>query len=78
VAAGTPDKGARNNIIDAARKVIVESGKLIEEAKTALANPGDPQNQQRLAQVMIQTLLNKFQCSFMWAPTCRTVINLHA
>lgn len=53
VAAGTPDRKPRDKIIDAGRKVVVESGKLIDEAKNALANPGDPKNQQRLAQVSV-------------------------
>lgn len=51
VAAATPDKKAQDDLIEAARAVIQEAGNLIKEAKKAIANPGDPENQGRLAQV---------------------------
>ncbi|XP_048581539.1 talin-like isoform X2 [Nematostella vectensis] len=65
VAAGTSDKDAQKNIVQAARGVIQESAKLINEAKKALNNPGDPNNQQRLAQVakgVSQALNNCVNC----------------
>ena len=54
VAAATQDKKAQDDLIEAARAVIVEAGNLIREAKKAIANPGDPENQGRLAQVREQ------------------------
>ena len=39
------------NLIKATQAVVAESAKLIHEAKNAVNNPGDPNNQPRLAQV---------------------------
>ncbi|XP_074474472.1 talin-1 isoform X1 [Sebastes fasciatus] len=51
VAATTDDRAARNAILDCAHDVMDKSGNLIEETKRAIAKPGDPESQQRLAQV---------------------------
>nr|XP_015193068.1 PREDICTED: talin-1 isoform X1 [Lepisosteus oculatus]XP_015193073.1 PREDICTED: talin-1 isoform X1 [Lepisosteus oculatus] len=51
VAANTPDPQARNAILDCAVDVLDKSANLIEETKRAVAKPGDPDSQQRLAQV---------------------------
>ena len=39
------------NLIKATQAVVAESAKLIHEAKNAVNNPGDPNNQPRLAQI---------------------------
>ncbi|XP_053502228.1 talin-1 [Ictalurus furcatus] len=51
VAANTKDPQACNAMLDCARDVLDKSGNLIEETKRAIAKPGDPDSQQRLAQV---------------------------
>lgn len=51
VAANTEDPQACSAILDCARDVLDKSGNLIEETKRAIAKPGDPDSQQRLAQV---------------------------
>ncbi|XP_038046321.1 talin-1-like isoform X5 [Patiria miniata] len=51
VAATTQEKPARDNMIDRAKDVLDKSASLLEEAKKALADPNNPDNQQRLAQV---------------------------
>ncbi|KAK6492675.1 talin-1 [Huso huso] len=51
VAASTSDPQARNAMLDCASDVMDKSGNLIEETKRAVAKPGDPDSQQRLAQV---------------------------
>ncbi|XP_010767867.1 talin-1-like, partial [Notothenia coriiceps] len=51
VAATTEDPAARNAILDCAGDVMDKSANLIEETKRAIAKPGDPESQQRLAQV---------------------------
>ncbi|XP_033951567.1 LOW QUALITY PROTEIN: talin-1 [Pseudochaenichthys georgianus] len=51
VAATTDDPAARNAILDCAGDVMDKSANLIEETKRAIAKPGDPESQQRLAQV---------------------------
>ncbi|KAA0703636.1 Talin-1 [Triplophysa tibetana] len=51
VAANTEDPQARNAILDCAGDVMDKSASLIEETKRAVAKPGDPDSQQRLAQV---------------------------
>ncbi|KAI4816235.1 hypothetical protein KUCAC02_008569 [Chaenocephalus aceratus] len=50
VAATTDDPAARNAILDCAGDVMDKSANLIEETKRAIAKPGDPESQQRLAQ----------------------------
>uniref|UniRef100_A0A0B7BNT7 I/LWEQ domain-containing protein n=1 Tax=Arion vulgaris TaxID=1028688 RepID=A0A0B7BNT7_9EUPU len=51
VAATTDDKRVQQAIIDNARDVISQSIYLLEEAKYAMNDPGNPDNQQRLSQV---------------------------
>lgn len=51
VAATADDKALQMNLIKATQDVVAESAKLINEAKNAVNNPGDPSNQPRLAQV---------------------------
>ncbi|XP_072515610.1 talin-1 isoform X5 [Salminus brasiliensis] len=51
VAATTEDPQARNAMLDCAGDVMDKSANLIEETKRAVAKPGDPDCQQRLAQV---------------------------
>nr|XP_023649582.1 talin-1-like [Paramormyrops kingsleyae] len=51
VAANTADPQARNAMLDCASDVMDKSANLIEETKRAIAKPGDPDSQQRLAQV---------------------------
>lgn len=51
VAATTEDPQARNAILECAGDVMDKSASLIEETKRAIAKPGDPESQQRLAQV---------------------------
>ncbi|XP_060764635.1 talin-1 [Neoarius graeffei] len=51
VAATTQDPQACNAMLDCAGDVLDKSGNLIEETKRAIAKPGDPDSQQRLAQV---------------------------
>ncbi|GCC33394.1 hypothetical protein chiPu_0011863 [Chiloscyllium punctatum] len=51
VAASTDNSPAQNSMLDTARDVMDGSALLIQEAKHALASPGDTESQQRLAQV---------------------------
>uniref|UniRef100_A0A8C7YVA2 Talin 1 n=1 Tax=Oryzias sinensis TaxID=183150 RepID=A0A8C7YVA2_9TELE len=51
VAASTDDPAARGAVLDCAGDVLDKSANLIEEAKRAIAKPGDAESQQRLAQV---------------------------
>ncbi|XP_058472682.1 talin-1 isoform X1 [Solea solea] len=51
VAANTNDSLARNAMLDCAGDVMDKSANLIEETKRAITKPGDPESQQRLAQV---------------------------
>ncbi|XP_064164643.1 talin-1 isoform X1 [Anguilla rostrata] len=51
VAANTADPQACNAMLDCAADVMDKSANLIEETKRAIAKPGDPDSQQRLAQV---------------------------
>ncbi|XP_056089203.1 talin-1 isoform X1 [Rhinichthys klamathensis goyatoka] len=51
VAANTEDPHARNAMLDCTGDVMDKSASLIEETKRAVAKPGDPDTQQRLAQV---------------------------
>ncbi|XP_067871349.1 talin-2 isoform X2 [Heterodontus francisci] len=51
VAASTDNSPAQNSMLDTARDVMEGSAVLIQEAKHALASPGDAESQQRLAQV---------------------------
>ncbi|XP_072920368.1 talin-1 isoform X2 [Hemitrygon akajei] len=51
VAANTTDPQAQSAMLECAGDVMDKSSNLIEEARKAMAKPGDPENQQRLAQV---------------------------
>lgn len=51
IAATTNDRDLQENIIEHARDVMDKSASLIEEAKKAVNNPQNPENQTRLAQV---------------------------
>lgn len=51
VAASTPDPQAQNTMLECASDVMDKANNLIEEARKAVAKPGDPESQQRLAQV---------------------------
>ncbi|XP_072108484.1 talin-1 [Mobula birostris] len=51
VAANTSDPQAQSAMLECAGDVMDKSSNLIEEARKAMAKPGDPENQQRLAQV---------------------------
>lgn len=50
VAATADERALQMNLIKATQAVVAESAKLIQEAKSAVNNPGDPNNQPRLAQ----------------------------
>ena len=52
VAATSPDAETRLALIDAAKDVLDKSGRLLEEASRALAEPQNADNQTRLAQVI--------------------------
>ena len=52
VAATSPDPETRLALIDAAKDVLDKSGRLLEEASRALAEPQNADNQTRLAQVV--------------------------
>ncbi|XP_071826675.1 talin-1-like isoform X5 [Apostichopus japonicus] len=65
VAATTTDLQSQQAIIEAAKDVMEKSVRLLEEAKAALENPNNPENQQRLAQVakaVSQALNNCMNC----------------
>ncbi|CAG5121597.1 unnamed protein product, partial [Candidula unifasciata] len=51
VAATTDDRQVQQAIIDNARDVISQSVRLLQEAKNAMGDPSNPENQQRLSQV---------------------------
>ncbi|XP_042303806.1 talin-1 [Sceloporus undulatus] len=51
VAANTDDPLVQAAMLDCAGDVMDKAGNLIEEARKAVAKPGDPESQQRLAQV---------------------------
>uniref|UniRef100_A0A8C4V308 Talin 1 n=1 Tax=Falco tinnunculus TaxID=100819 RepID=A0A8C4V308_FALTI len=51
VAATTPDPQAQSAMLECASDVMDKANNLIEEARKAVAKPGDPESQQRLAQV---------------------------
>ncbi|RUS77308.1 hypothetical protein EGW08_014935, partial [Elysia chlorotica] len=51
VASTTEDRQVRQAIIDQAREVISQSHHLLEEAKAAMDDPANPENQARLTQV---------------------------
>nr|XP_033793377.1 talin-1 isoform X1 [Geotrypetes seraphini] len=51
VAANTSDPQVQSAMLECANDVMDKAGNLIEEAKRAVCKPGDPESQQRLAQV---------------------------
>ena len=51
VAATTDDREVQELVVDSAREVISQSIKLLDEAKKAMNDPENPENQQRLNQV---------------------------
>ncbi|NXG39127.1 TLN1 protein, partial [Dromaius novaehollandiae] len=51
IAANTSDPQAQSAILECAGDVMDKANNLIEEARKAVAKPGDPESQQRLAQV---------------------------
>ena len=51
VAASTPDPQAQSTMLECAGNVMDKANNLIEETRKAVAKPGDPESQQRLAQV---------------------------
>ena len=53
VAATTDDRKLQEKICDCALDVMDKSSNLIEEAKKAVNNPNNPDNQVRLAQVRV-------------------------
>ncbi len=63
VAANTVDPHARNAMLDCSADVMDKSASLIEETKRAIAKPGDPDSQQRLAQVKPDLSLNTYENS---------------
>ena len=56
VAATADERALQMNLIKATQAVVAESAKLIQEAKSAVNNPGDPNNQPRLAQVRVTAM----------------------
>lgn len=54
VAATTNDRQLQENLLEHARDVMDKSANLIDEAKKAVNNPQNPENQTRLAQVVDQ------------------------
>ena len=63
VAATSSESKDQQAILKAAQVVMHESANLIEEAKTALENPSDPENQQKLAQVKKYYFKKKKTCT---------------
>lgn len=53
VAALTSDPAVQAIVLDTASDVLDKASSLIEEAKKAAGHPGDPESQQRLAQVRL-------------------------
>ncbi|KAK7491087.1 hypothetical protein BaRGS_00017651, partial [Batillaria attramentaria] len=51
VVATTTDRQVQEAVIESARDVIAKSHRLLEEAKRAMQDPNNPENQQRLTQV---------------------------
>lgn len=58
VAATTTDRQVQQAVIDSARDVIDKSYRLLEEAKRAMQEPGNPDNQPRLTQVTFLLFLS--------------------
>ena len=56
VAASTKDRELQDKICDCALEVMDKSANLIDEAKKAVNNPSNPDNQTRLAQVRRPTI----------------------
>ena len=52
VAANSKDRQEQTLIIDSARDIIARSNQLLEVARNAIDNPNDPDNQQKLQQVI--------------------------
>jgi len=61
VAATSDEQEMQHKIIDGAKDVVQQAINMVEEARVAVANPQDPANQQRLAQVArdVSQALNK-------------------
>ncbi len=62
VAASANQPASQQAIIKAAQVVMHESANLIEEAKRALENPSDKDNQQRMAKVWYPPLIVVYSC----------------
>ncbi|NXC75294.1 TLN1 protein, partial [Anhinga anhinga] len=56
VAANTSDPQAQSAMLECASDVMDKANNLIEEARKAVAKPGDPESQQRLAQVVAKAV----------------------
>jgi talin len=52
VAATTEDREVQELVVDSAREVISQSTKLLEEAKKAMNDPDNPENQQRFSNIL--------------------------
>lgn len=52
MAATSDDREVQELVVESAREVINQSTKLLEEAKKAMNDPENPENQQRLNQVL--------------------------
>lgn len=62
VAALTSDPAVQAIVLDTASDVLDKASSLIEEAKKASGHPGDPESQQRLAQVRCREGLLRTPC----------------
>ena len=74
VAATTEDREVQELVVDSAREVISQSTKLLEEAKKAMNDPDNPENQQRLNQVA-KTVSNSLNNCVNCLPGQRDVDN---
>lgn len=74
VAALTSDPAVQAIVLDTASDVLDKASSLIEEAKKASGHPGDPESQQRLAQVSVGKGLLPTPCLGLFA---RPALLLH-
>lgn len=63
VAALTSEPAVQAAVLDTASDVLDKASSLIEEAKKAANRPGDPESQQRLAQVRGREMVGKGKVS---------------
>lgn len=71
VAATTRDRELQDKLLEHSRDVMEKSANLIEEAKKAVNNPNNPDNQTRLAMVKFHTVL---KLPFKSCETCKAEV----